>query len=220
MPHAYPMMLDVTARLVVVVGGGAVAARKARGVLDAGGRRIRMVAKEFHHEIPGTVERIAAGYEPRHLDGAGLVFAATDSPDVNERVLRDARDRGVLVCRADADEAEPGDFSTPAKFVSGPVVVTVSAAGSPALSAKIRKELAARFDPAWAAMADAMLTLRPLVRDAAGALGADRRAQVFRDLASDEALAALAKGGRDELTAWLRRRYPELDTTTVRPTHG
>ena len=208
MRYAYPMMLDVTDRLAVIVGGGAVAARKANGLLGAGARRVRVVSLRFHDAMPPQVQRVEAEYDGSHLDGAGLVFAATDSPAVNEAVVRDARSRGVLVCRADADDEAPGDFATPAKFEAGPVIVTVSAAGSPALAARIRDGLRERFDPAWAQMAEAMRTLRPLIRDAAG-LGAERRAAVFRDLASADALQVAARGPQAVLE-WLGDRHPEV----------
>src|SRR4051794_25436732 len=92
---AYPLLLDVTDRLVVIVGGGAVAVRKANGVLEAGARRVRCVAPEFHPDLPSAVERVPERYEPRHLDGAGLAFACTDLTDVNDVVCRDCRQRGV-----------------------------------------------------------------------------------------------------------------------------
>ena len=200
-------MLDVTDRLVVIIGGGAVAARKARGVIDSGGRRVRLVAPQFHPDVPGEVERLTASYEPAHLDGARLVFAATDSAAVNDAVVRDARARGVFACRADTDNEEPGDFVTPAKLVKGPVVVTVSA-GSPALAARVRDGLAERFDPRWSALAEAMTALRPVVRGSS--MPQPRRAEAFRALASDEALDLVDSMGPDGLLAWLRQRFPEL----------
>jgi siroheme synthase-like protein len=202
-------MLDVTNRLVVIIGGGGVAWRKARGVLEAGAKRVRMVAPTMlGSEVPAAVERILANYEPSHLDGAGLVFAATDSPYVNDAVVRDARARGALACRADADEGEPGDFVSPAKLARGAVTVTV-AAGSAALSAAIRDGLAQRFDPRWEAMADAMETVRPWVKEACG-MDQSRRAEVFRLLATDEAFDELARVGVGGLFLWIAARFPEL----------
>src|SRR2546422_567656 len=125
------MMLDVCDRLVVIVGGGKVAARKALGLIEAGAKRVRVVAPQVRADLPGGIERIDARYAPEHLDGAILVFAATDVPEVNAAVVRDARGRGLLVSRADMDESDPGDFITPARFQDGPVIVAISA-GSPA----------------------------------------------------------------------------------------
>src|SRR4051794_38596804 len=104
MPQNYPLMLDVDHRLVVIVGGGVVAGRKARGLIECGASRVRCVSPTFDAGIPDGVERIVARYEPRHLDGASLAFAATDDPAVNAAVVRDGRARGVLVNRADATD--------------------------------------------------------------------------------------------------------------------
>lgn len=208
MPYAYPLLLDVTERLVVIIGGGAVAARKAAGVQSAGGKRIRCVALDFHAEIPPQVERVAKAYKPEHLDGAVLVFAATDQPAVNEAVVRDCRARGILVNRADADETEPGDFITPAKFAEGAVMVTVSA-GSPALSAAFRDSIAQSLDRRYIKMADAMQELRPIIRVTPGLTQA-RRADIFRALAGGDALAELEAGGIKALRSWLSRHFAEL----------
>ena len=194
-------MLDVTGRLAVIVGGGAVAARKASGLIEAGAGRVRCVAPQFPGDFPAAVEKVAERYEQRHLEGAGLVFAATDSAEVNDAVVRDARARGVLVSRADAGEGRAGDFATPAVLRRSAVTVTVSA-GSPALAARVRDGLAARWDERWSRMAEAMQQLRPaLIR--AGAADSRRRAELFRDLASEQALDVVAAGGLEELCRWL-----------------
>ena len=204
----YPVMLNVTARQIVIVGGGAVAARKAAGLLEAGATRIRCVAPSFAPDMPPEVERVADTYAAHHLDGAGLAFAATDAPEVNDAVVRDARSRGVLVNRADAHADDGGDFVTPALFREGAVTVTVSA-GSPALAVLIRKGIAERWDVRWTRMSEAMRTLRPMILQSQ-ALSAGRRTQLFRELAAPEAMDVLADGGIGALTQWLRQRYPEL----------
>lgn len=200
-------MLDVTDRAVVIIGGGAVAARKAAGVLEAGATRVRCVSPAFDPEMPPAVERVEATYDPAHLDGAGLVFAATDLPAVNDAVVRDARSRGVLVSRADADETDPGDFTVPARWRSGPVTLSVSAGGSPALAAMVRDRLSEKWDPRWTRMAEVMSWVRPRLRDAATVAPTLRR-EILRDLASDEAVEVLGSGGVKELVDWVIRRHP------------
>ena len=209
MRYQYPMMLDVSDRLAVIVGGGAVAVRKASGLFDCGATRIRCVSPAFDERMPGSVERVEARYAPGHLDGAGLVFAATDDPDVNEAVVRDARSRGLLVNRADADDDEPGDFVTPARFTMSAVTVTVTA-GSPALAVFIRNGIAQRWDLNWSRMADAMQGLRPLIV-ARKDIHVRRRRRMFHELATDQAVEVLAAGGIEALRAWLLAKYPELD---------
>src|SRR2546423_3621673 len=144
---AYPLMLDVSDRLAVIIGGGRVAARKARGLIEAGATKVRMVSPTFHKDVPAAVERIAGRYEPRHLEGAGLAFAATDSGETNDAVVRDARRLGVLVCRADGDHEAAGDFATPAVMRKGALTVVVSAAGGAGPAAVGRGQRAARGGP-------------------------------------------------------------------------
>jgi siroheme synthase-like protein len=203
-------MLDVADRLVVIIGGGAVAARKAKGLIECGAKRVRCVSPRFDPGMPPGVERIEGRYDSRYLDGATLAFAATDDPAVNAAVVRDGRARGVLVNRADAtDDGEPGDFATPARFVDGAVTVTVSAGGSPALAALIRDGMGARWDPRWTAMAEAMQTIRPMIAGRAR-LEPRRRKQIFHELATEESLTIVAERGVDGLRNWLLQRFPEL----------
>lgn len=208
MRFAYPLMLDVSARPAVIVGGGAVAVRKARGFLDAGATRLTVVSPTFHDDMPAGVARVAERYEARHLDGlspAALVFAATDDRGVNDAVVRDAVARGLLANRADADDDMPGDFATPAQLKRGSVTVTVSA-GSPALAAAIRDGLADRWDARWEAMAEAMRVLRPRIVGSP-TLTPRQRAEVFRALATPEAMDVAAAGGADAVAAWVAVRF-------------
>ena len=206
MRHAYPILIDVTDRLVVIVGGGPVAARKAAGVLEAGATRVRCVSPTFDPALPDSVERVDATYEASHLDGAGLIFAATDLPAVNDAVVRDARARGILVSRADADERDPGDFTVPAKWRTGPVTLAVSAGGSPALAAMIRDRLQSRWDVRWTRMAEVLAWVRPRLLDPA--VPAALRREILRDLASDDAIEVLGSGDVKGLVDWVIRRHP------------
>lgn len=212
MSAKYPILLDLSERLVVIIGGGAVAARRARGLLAASGSRglIRVVAPEFDGSMPGEVERVTERYRPEHLQAAALVFAATDSPHVNALIVRDAKSRGILVSRA--DDPDDGDFIVPAVHRDGPITFAVSA-GSPALSAFIRDQIAAQMKDGWRAMADAMQSIRPLIVDSK--LSAEQRADVLRSLASQEAIDVLDTSGADGLRAWLIARFPKLQSTIL-----
>jgi siroheme synthase-like protein len=206
-PYTYPILLDLTGDSVVIVGGGAVAARKARAALAAGGV-VRVVAMQFSDEMPDEVDRASERYRPAHLDGAKLVFAATDDKAVNDAVVRDAKARGVWVNRADAEDGDAaGNFIVPAKFDRHGVVVSVSA-GSAAMSVAIRDRLAERFDPAWARLAEIVKKLRPMVRESG--LAPSRRTVIFRELAGliDESEKGVKS--EEEIRSWLERRLAEV----------
>jgi siroheme synthase-like protein len=206
--------LDVSDRLVVIIGGGSVAVRKARGLIDAGASRIRAVATDFDPALPVAVERIVAAYEPPHLDGAGLVFAATNVAAVNERVTLDAHARGLLVCRADwvdPQESEGnsgGDFVTPAALRRGPLHVFV-AAGSSALSAALRDDIATRLRPVWIELSEAMKELRPMILRSG--MTPERRRTALRELSGEPGLTVIEHSGREGLRRWLLERFAELN---------
>jgi siroheme synthase-like protein len=210
--YAYPILLDLTGGLAVIVGGGPVAARKARGALAAGAV-VRAVAPDFCDEMPGEVQRVLEAYRIDHLAGARLVFAATDDPAVNNAVVRDAKSADIWVNRVDGEEtdgAEVGNFVVPALFKHSGVIVSV-AAGSAAVSVAIRDRLAERFEPAWSTMAAIAKTLRPLVR--ASGLAPSRRAAILREMT--DFIEKLAKESNDAVKGeeavrdWLQRRLAE-----------
>lgn len=201
----YPLLLDVCERPIVIVGGGAVAARKARGLLEAGAGDVTVVAPSFDASMPEGVKRVAARYVPQHLDGAGLVFAATDDSAINSRVVEDAHQRGLLVNRADSDDDQPGDFATPAMLRDDELLITVSAGGSPALAAAIRDAIRSALSPRWAKMVAAMKQLRPRILSSGAPIEVRRAA--FRDLALDEAIDLLEQSGIDAVWNWLKERH-------------
>jgi precorrin-2 dehydrogenase/sirohydrochlorin ferrochelatase len=207
MAGGYPIVLDVSDRLVVIVGGGAVGSRKARGLLASGATRVRVVSPVFNPEMPTEVQRVAEAYRPEHLDGAAMVFAATDVPEVNDAVVLDGHKTGALVCRADGDDDNASDFSTPAMLRQGSLLITVSSGGSPALSAMIRDRLQQAMDPRWEKLAAAMLSLRPALRQS---LAPSRRKEAFRAMCSDEAFELVAREGTEGLFKWLKTRFSEL----------
>ena len=153
----YPVSLNITSRLCVVVGGGKVAERKVSGLLAAGGR-VRVISPALTASLHalvdrGTVSWRAKPYEAGDLDEASLVFAATDQPAVQAAVQRDARAAGLLANIADAPEA--CDFQIPAAVRRGDLILTVSTSGrSPAVSALIRRQLEREFGEEYGLLTD------------------------------------------------------------------
>jgi siroheme synthase-like protein len=215
-PHVYPIFLDISRRKVLIVGGGVVAARKAAGLLAAGAVSVRAVAIKFVREFPDGIEKKVANFEAADLDGAELVFAATDSTAVNDAVVAEARRRGIWVQRGDAEELdEPGDFVLPAVLKCGPIVVAVSAGGSPALAAGLRDALAGSVSDDWVKLAEASKQLRPKIRNSG--LPIARRREIFRALATTEAATALKDGGMAGLCDWLRGKFSDLPDLMSHP---
>jgi precorrin-2 dehydrogenase/sirohydrochlorin ferrochelatase len=184
-----PILVDLAGRRCLVVGGGAVAARKAETLLAADAR-VTVVAPEIGDELTRLAARdvrVALERRPyRHgdLDGAALAFAATDDPDVQERVSRDGRASGVLVNAV--DEPERCSFVMPAVLDRDPLLVAVSTSGaSPALARRIRDDLAAALGPEYDAAVRHLAALRARYRP-----GRPRQ-QAFVELVSGGLIEAL-----------------------------
>jgi len=149
----YPINLDLVDRPVLIVGGGAVAARKAARLVAAGAR-VTVVAPRLDQRLAelaaqGKLTHLPRAYQHGDLAGALLAFAATDAPEVNRAVAEEARNLGVLVDLV----ADPrsGDFITPAVLSRGELLITASTSGaSPGLSRQIIEELEPLFDDEYA----------------------------------------------------------------------
>ena len=143
----------------MVVGGGAVATRKARKLLQAGASVV-VVSPEIRPELLGmNVEAYTRAYAYGDLEGADLAFAATDSREVNAAVAREASERGVRINVA--DKPSEGDFAVPSTLRRGGLQVAVSTSGaSPTLAKRIRNELEASFGPEWAGVVEELEAVR------------------------------------------------------------
>ena len=124
----------------MVVGGGEVANRKARKLLQARAKVV-VISPDVEPELASmAVEVRRRPYTEGDLEGAFLAFAATNRRDVNAAVALEARERGILANVA--DKPAEGDFALPSTLRRGQLQVAVSTGGaSPALAQRIRREL-------------------------------------------------------------------------------
>ncbi|HEY0395215.1 MAG TPA: hydroxymethylbilane synthase [Candidatus Elarobacter sp.] len=192
----YPVALSVRGRRALVAGGGAVAERKVRGLLDARAD-VLVVAPSLTPALAALAEAGAIGWEPRpfapgDVAGAFIAFAATGDPAANAAVVSEARSAGILV--NDASDAERGDFATPAVHRAGPLTVTVDSGGlAPSFTKRVRDELALQFDARYARAAATLGAIRERVL---AVVPAPHRAAVMQHFAERdiEDLAAMPPG--------------------------
>jgi precorrin-2 dehydrogenase len=139
LPH-YPIFLNLKERPVLVVGAGKVALRKVRGLLEAGAR-ITVVAPRFEPEFENLpVRLVRRRFRAIDLKDASLIFAATSDRNVNRRIGRLAKAKGIFANVADS--AEECDFLVPARVSKGGVQIAVSTGGvAPRLASELRKKL-------------------------------------------------------------------------------
>ena len=161
----YPLNVDLSGRSLILVGGGKVAERKVRGILSAGTEtsicviapKITMVLQE--HAAAGRLCWKQACYADGMLEGAFLVYAATDMREVNAAVAAEAKRRGIPVNVIDDPAAST--FQVPASIRRGELILSVSTAGgSPALSRAIRMELEEMYPSAFGMWLERVSCLR------------------------------------------------------------
>lgn len=176
-------LLDLHDESALIVGGGAVALRRAKTLLDAG-LRVRVVAPEIVAELLALpVQAEARGYQPGDLRGVRLVVAATSDAALNDRICAQARAAGLLVNHA--GDAGRGTLRFPAVAARGGVQVAVASGGElPLLARALTRQFAAQLPPepqvaAWHSAREQALALPAEQRAAAlGALGQDIRRHV------------------------------------------
>lgn len=148
-----PVVLGGEGLRALVVGGGAVAERKVRALLDAGAS-VRVVAPELADGLRRAatacdrLELLERAWAAGDIADAQLVVAATDVRDVNAAVAAEAKRAGRLVNVV--DRPEEGNFVTAAAHRAGDVIVGVTTGGVPTAAARIRDAIAARVDGRYA----------------------------------------------------------------------
>jgi len=135
----------------LVVGGGAIAERKVRGLVEAG-FAMTVVAPEVSegiHKLPEVDIRDHA-FTEGDIPGHAIIFACTNDRAVNRQAGAAARARGIPV--AVADRQDESTFLTPAVLRDGDLTVAISTGGaSPALAREVRDRVAAALGSGWAA---------------------------------------------------------------------
>jgi len=181
----FPMFLKLQDRLVVVVGGGEIAAGKIEGLLRAGAK-VRLIAPEVHASLTGAIsarqiEWIPRKFESDDLQGAALVIAATSAPGVNASVYRQAEACGVF-CNA-VDDLENCHFYYGSVVQRGDLQIAISTNGkSPALAQRLRQELEQQFGPEYEVWLEWLGAARELLRTADG--GTESNKEMLHHLAS------------------------------------
>lgn len=160
---AYPVVLRLAGRRVLVVGGGRVAAGKVAG-LRAAGAVVTVVAPDLCDDVTASGVRVVRRrYRRRDLRGHRLVVAATGDAELNQRIHDDAERRGVWICAV--DDPERCTFTLPAVHRDGPVVIAVSTGGaSPTLAQVLRDRCADAVPGDLAAVATELAAQRAAAR--------------------------------------------------------
>ncbi|WP_258130329.1 siroheme synthase CysG [Achromobacter anxifer] len=174
----FPIFADLKDRLVLVVGGGAVAERKTLSLLEASAD-VLVGAPELTPALAalvaeGRIRHLAGRFDPAWLDEVWLVVAATDDRDTNAAVSAAAGSRRIF--SNVVDDPELSSFQVPSIVDRSPVIVAISSSGvAPVLARRIRERIESLFDHTLGQLAGLAASYRKRIRASHPDLGARRR---------------------------------------------
>ncbi len=201
----YPINLDLRTRCCAVVGGGSVALRKVRTLLQAEAA-VTVIAPVLTAELAafaaqGKISWRQKKYAEGDLHGFFLVISATNSAATNTRSAMEARREGALV-----NVVEPSrlsDFTVPAQIRRGDLLLTVSTGGkSPALARQLRRELEHDFGDTYGAWLEKLALWRTEMK--ARLETSQQRENFWRQAMDTEVLNLVKQGKLDEAEAKIK----------------
>ncbi|MCK9503003.1 MAG: siroheme synthase CysG [Porticoccaceae bacterium] len=164
-----PLFHDVRGRRCLVVGGGEIALRKVRPLLEAGGR-VLIVAPQVCQALEtmaeaGDIQLVRRAFHPNDLTGAVLVICATDDSRVNEDASRWCRERNIPVNVVDNPALCSVIF--PSIIDRSPVQIAISTGGSaPVLARLLRGKIESLIPAGFGKLAALANRFRPRVKQA------------------------------------------------------
>lgn len=193
----YPVLLDLTGRRCVMIGGGVIAERRVDALVTAGAHVIvispRVTPALLALAGDGRIEHEPRRYREGDLAGADLAFVATDAGEVNATVAREARERQIWINAA--DDPARCTFILPALVRRGDLTVAVATGGSsPALARAIREELEAYLTDDYATLAAIAAEARREIR----ASGRPVTAEAWRRALGPEVRRLIVERGRED----------------------
>lgn len=191
----YPIFLNLRGKRCVVIGGGHVALRKVKRLIECGAK-VTLISPKPHPEIVKLSQKRVLHlkereYGEKDLENAMIVFACTDAKKVNCKVAREAKRAGILVNAS--DNPRSSDFIIPSFFRRGNLTLAVSTAGtSPALARKIRTNLEKSFGKEYALL----LSIVGNIRSAMKREGVHVNATSWQEVLDLDSLIELLKKGQ------------------------
>lgn len=208
MPGRYFISLDLAGKECLVVGGGQVAERKVRSLLECGAR-VKVVSPEISSGLKdmfeeGKIAYRCGFYDTSDLEGVFLVIGSTDREEVNRRVAADCSALNIIVNIVD----DPGksSFFVPAVVRRGSLTIAVSTDGkSPLLARKIREELEDAYGPQYGEFLDMLGDMREEIMN--GISDSKDRRDIFENIVDDTVLKLLKEGRMDLVKERIMNAY-------------
>ncbi len=151
-----PLFTSLKNRRCVVVGGGAIALRKAH-LLARAGANVFVVAPQIHSDLAQLAKDsggdcISRVYQSGDIENTALVIAATDDEAVNAQVSRDAQVRHIPVNVV--DNPALCSVTLPSIIDRSPLMIAIGSGGqSPVLARQLRAKIESLIPSAYGRLA-------------------------------------------------------------------
>ena len=209
----YPIYLNLQDRRVVVIGAGAVAARKAQPLLEANAR-LTIISEKIDQQLQSLCDNsntklIEAKYSKSYLVGATLAIAATNDKQLNRKIYRDCQELEIL-CNV-VDDPSLCDFFTPAVIRQDDLQIAIGTDGNcPAFAGHLREKLARIITPEHGRFLTELKKLREkVIKQIADT---DERKVILGYLVSDESFEYFKKNGPAAFNDWAEKFIQNKDT--------
>jgi len=197
--RTHPVFLRLEGRRCVVVGADAPAAAKAAACLGAGADVV-LIAPDTPASLAAEVNlrRVERNYRPGDLRGAFLAFASTRDPETIAQLRDEAERERVLLNVIDVPDAST--FLSAAVLARGELMVAIGTGGaSPALAARLRRDLEAHVGPEYGPFVAILGAIRRALAPEPG------RAEVLSALLDSSLLDLVRRGAHEEIDGLLTR---------------
>lgn len=141
--YLFPVNLILKDKKCIIVGGGKIASNKIKKLISSGiiptviSPEVSNTIVDYHRE--GLARLISRDFEDKDIEGAFLVFIATDNKSLNSHINNLCQKKNILCCAVDGDWHN-SNFITPASFKEDGVTVSVSTGGKSCRLSRLLKE--------------------------------------------------------------------------------
>ncbi len=140
----FPAFIDLKDKKVLIVGGGKVATRKVKSILNFT-KNVKIVSPKITAELKSLIENenlkwVKRKFKNTDLKGIDLVIVAVDDLKLQKRIFKICEKKKIL-CNS-VDSIEYCNFIFPSLIIKGDLVIGISTSGKvPALSRALREKI-------------------------------------------------------------------------------
>ena len=209
-----PLFHDYHDKYCLIVGGGAVAYRRCKNLLDYG-LKVQVVATTILPDMQALLGRtkndfIVAEFKEEHLQNPHMVIAATNNRALNAKIAALCGQKNIQVNVV--DDSELCDFIFPAVIERNPLLIAVAGAGaSPVLSRLLKNMINGLIPTSYGRLAALVGHYRKAVREKIG--DEKMRVAFWESVLQGPVAEAVFSGKEDEAHGLLQLALNDLDKT-------